>query len=453
MPSLRNGLLLPLPALLACGLPCESQLVMRSLGGPRHRCPRSLVETTEPDPTTTTDTPTTSTTSDCDTDACVECGNAVVERDEECDDGNGIDEDACTNACTKASCGDGFIQPPEECDDGNTVDKDACTNSCKLPKCGDNIVQQDEQCDDGPTQTATCEVDCSPPICGDGVLNTLVEPPEQCDNGDNTDPVYSPDPPAPDDCAQNCVAVEYCGDNIKNGPGPEPCDDGNDNNSDACTNDCKEASCGDGFVQPGEQCDDGGIKPGDGCSEECLEERFVFVSPHQFFGDLSTNDNNNFPMLDAALKGIPRADAYCTAVANDGRPYKAWLSDSITSPATRFDAARNSFPGLYRLASPSASIVARGWQDLTNGDDLENPISADFEGKPVNENVWTHTLPNGTSVNSENSPCANWTSQMKTAFVGKSAAKDSTWTHLVDPDFPNGYPCGVPLRIYCFQDP
>jgi len=52
------------------------------------------------------------------------CGNNVVEAGEQCDDGNLINTDACTNACTLTTCGDGIVQNPngnsvnEICDDG-----------------------------------------------------------------------------------------------------------------------------------------------------------------------------------------------------------------------------------------------------------------------------------------------------------------------------------------------
>lgn len=40
-------------------------------------------------------------------------------------------------------CGDGKTnQATEECDDGNTVDTDFCSNSCKKASCGDGMVQQ-----------------------------------------------------------------------------------------------------------------------------------------------------------------------------------------------------------------------------------------------------------------------------------------------------------------------
>ncbi|HIE68915.1 MAG TPA: DUF4215 domain-containing protein, partial [Planctomycetes bacterium] len=67
-----------------------------------------------------------------------------------------------------------------------------------------------------------------------------------------------------------CVAAR-CGDAQRridipaNEEGAEDCDDGNDDDSDACRNDCSEARCGDGVVGPGEGCDDGNDDPTDDC--------------------------------------------------------------------------------------------------------------------------------------------------------------------------------------------
>jgi len=46
------------------------------------------------------------------------CGNGIKEKDEECDDGNLMNEDGCSSACLIEYCGDGIIQSGlgEECD-------------------------------------------------------------------------------------------------------------------------------------------------------------------------------------------------------------------------------------------------------------------------------------------------------------------------------------------------
>ncbi|MDQ2643914.1 MAG: DUF4215 domain-containing protein, partial [Myxococcota bacterium] len=63
-----------------------------------------------------------------------------------------------------------------------------------------------------------------------------------------------------------------CGDNITQEG--ETCDDGNQNNTDACKNDCQKPACGDSLESDGEACEDGNTNDGDGCSSECqLEAR------------------------------------------------------------------------------------------------------------------------------------------------------------------------------------
>ncbi len=85
--------------------------------------------------------------------------------------------------------------------------------------------------------------DPNDPVCGDGVT----EMPEECDLGaGNGSGAF-----CLDDCTTN-----VCGDGYV-GPG-EACDDGNDDNGDACTNQCGPAGCGNGVLEPpGEECDDG----------------------------------------------------------------------------------------------------------------------------------------------------------------------------------------------------
>jgi len=68
-----------------------------------------------------------------------------------------------------------------------------------------------------------------------------------------------------------CIYGPYCGDGTVD-PG-EACDDGNTVGTDACTNACKAAACGDGIVRSGvEQCDDGNTTAGDCCAANCSFE-------------------------------------------------------------------------------------------------------------------------------------------------------------------------------------
>lgn len=61
------------------------------------------------------------------------CGDGFLQPPEECDDGNLINEDGCSDQCLlEAVCGDGNISVGEQCDDGNTVAGDGCSDSCQL---------------------------------------------------------------------------------------------------------------------------------------------------------------------------------------------------------------------------------------------------------------------------------------------------------------------------------
>ncbi|MCK5063173.1 MAG: DUF4215 domain-containing protein, partial [Candidatus Aenigmarchaeota archaeon] len=57
----------------------------------------------------------------------------------------------------------------------------------------------------------------------------------------------------------DCPAGPYCGDGIVQSP--EQCDDGNDNNTDGCTDQCIIEDCGDDIIQTylGDECDDDGL--------------------------------------------------------------------------------------------------------------------------------------------------------------------------------------------------
>ena len=92
------------------------------------------------------------------------------------------------------------------------------------------------------------------PVCGDG----NADPGEECDDGNADDT---------DTCTSACKNA-VCGDGFVQA-GAEECDDANTDDTDACTNACKNAVCGDGIVGPGEACDDGNMDDTDTCTNAC----------------------------------------------------------------------------------------------------------------------------------------------------------------------------------------
>lgn len=135
----------------------------------------ATLTTTTPDPTTSPDPSTTEPVDPTTTDSSSEsgsgssgppppeCGNGQTEDGEACDDGNGVDEDACTNLCTKAVCGDGVTFPAvEACDDGNGNDGDGCSAACIVETCSDGLVNNNETDLDcgGPCDGCAAGLDC-----------------------------------------------------------------------------------------------------------------------------------------------------------------------------------------------------------------------------------------------------------------------------------------------------
>lgn len=131
------------------------------------------------------------------------CGNGVLDKGEECEDGNRRSNDGCSNRCTLECgvegecwprCGDRIITRGESCDQGpsnSDTTPDACRENCRRPSCGDGVVDAGEPCDEGRENSLSqnaCRPGCHLPSCGDGVVDRDYA--EQCDGGT--------------DCLSNC---------------------------------------------------------------------------------------------------------------------------------------------------------------------------------------------------------------------------------------------------------
>lgn len=109
------------------------------------------------------------------------------------------------------------------------------------------------------------------PVCGDGKVSEG----EECDDGNDDEQ---------DACLSSCARAT-CGDgyvrlDVGVEQGGEECDDGNEDDADGCLSSCKSAVCGDGVLRLDldprdtgyEECDDGNSTPGDGCDAQCKSE-------------------------------------------------------------------------------------------------------------------------------------------------------------------------------------
>ncbi|HVV82470.1 MAG TPA: serine protease [Kofleriaceae bacterium] len=157
------------------------------------------------------------------------CGDGVTSGVEQCDNPGAVESATCDIDCTFPLCGDGLVNHAkgEQCDPG-TVGRDSpsCNKDCTLPGCGDHYVNKAAGEACDPGGTATCDGDCTKPLCGDGVVNHAAG--EACDPGAAHET---------DTCNFNCTK-RRCGDKIVNAAGGEECDDGRKTKT--CTAQCKK---------------------------------------------------------------------------------------------------------------------------------------------------------------------------------------------------------------------
>jgi cysteine-rich repeat protein len=126
--------------------------------------------------------------------------------------------------------------------------------------------------------------------------------------------------------SNGCEFGPYCGDgNVDPG---EACDDGNQVAGDACTNGCTVATCGDGIVRTGiEQCDDANQASGDCCTPGCsFESGATVCRAAAGICDLAENCSDSSGSCPAdgkkvsvcrAAAGICDLDEICTGSGND----------------------------------------------------------------------------------------------------------------------------------------
>ncbi len=234
--------------------------------------------------------------------SCSVCGNSVIELGEQCDDGNAVATDTCTDVCLDARCGDNIVGPGELCDDGDTSSGDGCDGNCSPTGCGNGIRTSGEECDDANTTAGDgCDSLCLKEtvpltICGE-TYSSGFEPGEfssfsfhldlageiriETNQGDGgcagtgIIEVY--------DSAQVLLAssgsqrIDGCPLLVASLPAGSftvKLRDAVDAAMPPCfirvdATMCSE--CGDEVIGVGEQCDDGNVADGDGCDADCRE--------------------------------------------------------------------------------------------------------------------------------------------------------------------------------------
>jgi cysteine-rich repeat protein len=239
-----------------------------------------------------------------------------------------------------AVCGNGIVEPSETCDTAIASGPGACPTSCNDNNvCTSNVLGNPGTCQAvcvfPPITTPTNGDGCCPagananndndclPVCGNGV----VEPPtETCDTAITS---------GPSACPTSCNDNNACTTNVLNNAGTcratctfppitTPtngdgcCPAGANANND---NDCLPV-CGNGVVETGEQCDDGNTNNTDACSNTCttniLPTAFRFSDldlrdPHVWVSFLTCND-----VTDNSLAGFSVNGQIQTQIQTDG---------------------------------------------------------------------------------------------------------------------------------------
>ncbi len=187
----------------------------------------------------------------------------------------GICESFRDDSIDCGGCGNGvFDFGTEECDDGNRVSGDGCSENCELeiipsPPCPEGTTL----CSDG-----TCSLNCwftddGPAVCNN---DTVCDADEGCTCRDC------------DGKLDNCEAGLLC--SINDGACCDSISDGYCHPYCAYIDpDCEgQDICGNGFRGFGEECDDGNTLNGDGCSSICEYE--IFPGPPCPEGTILCND-------------------------------------------------------------------------------------------------------------------------------------------------------------------
>jgi len=257
-----------------------------------------------------------------------DCGNNITDQGEECDLGNNNGNQCvpsyngsctyCSSGCKNKTltrfCGDAHLDTEEECDDGNKINGDGCDSNCKIEKeccddedCHDDLYSHkycynidvwinftDYFCKDGKCLFNITKIfvqDCgnesySVPYCyNNNVYQNHSTP--GCENGGC---ILRTDPEKTQDCGTDSCSswTDYVCEG-KNKTRTRTCYDKgceqsacfNNSNiekqSEKCAYDCvngecTQPKCGDGHLDLGEECDDGNLINRDGCDEFCKIE-------------------------------------------------------------------------------------------------------------------------------------------------------------------------------------
>ena len=184
-----------------------------------------------------------------------------------------------------------------------------------------------------------------------------------------------------------------------------------------------------------------------GCPFVCLGKA-CGQSPRKVFVTSSA-------LVGGKLGGLTGADDACRKLAfaaNLTGEYAAWLSDSMSSPVTRF--TRDGGP--YVLVD--GTIVANNWTDLTLGTARHALDLTESGGAPPiatgncgADAVWSDTSPTGSVVNPDFS-CGDWTDTSAVNVIWGSTSSLDNWSDACsDTSMNPAEVCASAAPLFCFE--
>jgi hypothetical protein len=167
------------------------------------------------------------------------------------------------------------------------------------------------------------------------------------------------------------------------------------------------------------------------------------LSQYRVFLTSSGYNGNLGGLAGADLKCQERADSQ-----NLGGTWKAWLSDSITSAASRLFHSPNPYVQL------NGTTIANNWSDLTDGT-LQKGIDITELGTFRLGGVWTNTKIDGSVDKTDSSAaCNDWTDSASTpsrpGLHGSAGTNNDIWTDNPHEGLNPGN-CGKQLLLYCIE--